>query len=91
MTFKTGGSIESVLDGESISNDNGIIYSSVGAVVPKGDLKAMLGAARHIMAKGKTTYREACRKKAEGRYDKNKQYQKYIDLYNELYAKSVNS
>lgn len=91
VTFDTGGSIEAVLDGESISNDNGIIYSSVGAVVPKGDLKAMLGAARHIMAKGKTTYREACRKKAAGRYDKNKQYQKYIDLYNELYAKSVNS
>lgn len=91
VTFKTGGSIESVLDGESVSSDNGITYSSVGAVVPKGDLKAMLGAARCIMAKGKTAYREACRKKAEERYDKNKQYQKYIDLYNELYAKSANS
>lgn len=91
VTFKTGGSIESVLDGESFSSDNGITYSSVGAVVPKGDLKAMIGAARCIMTKGKTAYKEACRKKAEERYDKNKQYQKYIDLYSELYAKSVNS
>lgn len=91
VTFETGGSVESVLDGESLLSDNGIIYSSVGAVVPKGDLQAMLGAARCIMARCKTTYREACRKKAEERYDNNKQYQKYIDLYNELYAKSINS
>jgi glycosyltransferase involved in cell wall biosynthesis len=91
VTFNTGGSVESVLDDESIISDNGITYSSVGAVVPKGDLQAMVDTARHIMVNGKTAYCEACRKKAEMHYDKNKQYMKYIVLYNEIYAKSNNS
>lgn len=88
VTFETGGSVESVLDGEEASVVDGITYSSVGAVVPKSDVNAMLRAVREIIANGKTTYSEACRKKAEERYDKDKQYLKYIELYNEIYAKS---
>jgi glycosyltransferase involved in cell wall biosynthesis len=87
VTFKTGGSVESVLDGESIVSENEIIYSSVGAVVPKDDVQAMLTAVCKIMAKGKGAFSSACRRKAEERYDKNKQYMKYIELYNEIYAK----
>lgn len=87
VTFNTGGSVESVLDGEDIISDNGITYSSVGAVVPKSDLPSMLRAVREIMAKGKAAYSTACRKKAEERYDKNKQYMKYIELYNKVCAK----
>jgi glycosyltransferase involved in cell wall biosynthesis len=86
VTFNTGGAVESVLDGESVVTENEIIYSSVGAVVPKGDLQLMLTAIREIMARGKAEYSVACREKAEERYDKNKQYMKYIELYNEIYA-----
>lgn len=85
VTFNTGGSVESVLDGESVVTENEIIYSSVGAVVPKSDLQAMLTAIREIIARGKAEYSVACREKAEERYDKNKQYMKYIELYNEIY------
>lgn len=84
VTFNTGGSIESVLDGESVGSENEIIYSSVGAVAPKGDLLSMLMAVRKIMAKGKAAYSVACRAKAEERYDMNKQYVKYINLYNSI-------
>ena len=42
----------------------------------------MLSAVREIMAKGKAAYSEACRKKTEEKYDKNKQYMQYINLYN---------
>lgn len=77
VTFNTGGSVESVLDGDS----------NVGAVVPKGDLQSLLMASRKIMAGGKGAYSKACRKKAETLYDKNKQYMKYIELYNEVYTK----
>ena len=87
VTFKTGGSVESVLDGESVVSENEIVYSSVGAVVPKDDMQAMLTSVRKIMAKGKAAFNGACRRKAEERYDKNKQYMKYIELYNEVYAK----
>ena len=86
VTFKTGGSVESVLDGESVVRENDIIYSSVGAVVPKDDIQAMLTAVRKLLAKGKSSFHDACRLKAEERYDKNKQYMKYIELYNEIYT-----
>jgi glycosyltransferase involved in cell wall biosynthesis len=79
--------VESVLDGESVVTENEIIYSSVGAVVPKSDLQAMLTAIREIIARGKAEYSVACREKAEERYDKNKQYMKYIELYNKVCAK----
>ena len=87
VTFKTGGSVESVLDGESVVCENNIIYSSVGMVVPKGDMQAMLTAVRKITVKGKSAYSCACRRKAEEYYDKNNQYMKYVELYNEVYVK----
>jgi len=91
VTFNTGGSVEAVLDGESFVEQNGVKMSPVGAVVPKGDLESMLGVVRDIMKKGKAAYCDSCRRKAEEKYDKNKQYNKYIELYNEIYAKSANS
>lgn len=84
ITFNTGGSVESVLDGESIVSENEIIYSSVGAVVPKNDIQVMLAAVREITARGKAWYSGACREKAEECYDMNKQYTEYINLYNSI-------
>ena len=89
VTFNTGGSIESVLDGESVVCENETIYTSVGAVAPKGDIQALLAAVRKILAKDKSAFRDTCRLKAEERYEKNKQYLKYIELYNEIYAGKI--
>ena len=84
VTFNTGGSIESVLDGESLVEKDEIKYTSVGAVVPKGNLELMLKASRKIIDDGKNGYSIACRKKALDKYNKEKQYVKYIDLYKEM-------
>lgn len=83
VTFNTGGSVEPVLDGENINEKDGIKYSSVGAVVPKEDLERLLKASRLIMEKGKNGY-ISCRNKALLRYNKDKQYKKYIDLYKQI-------
>lgn len=68
VTFRTGGSPESVDD-------------SVGCVVEKGDLQAMLQSARKIMSRGKDFYSTNCVEKAHKLYNKDIQYMKYIELY----------
>ena len=68
VTFRTGGSPESVDD-------------SVGCVVEKGDLQAMLQSARKIMGRGKDFYSTNCVEKARKLYNKDIQYMKYIELY----------
>ena len=84
ITFNTGGSIESVLDGEKISNIGEVKITSVGAVVPKGDMQSMLDVARTIMASDNDEYKTHCRAKAFERYNKDKQFMKYIDLYKKI-------
>lgn len=87
VTFETGGSIESVLDGEEdIKVEGTIRYSSVGAVVPKRDLNALLTAARRIMYSN-LSYKDVCRKKAVSLYNKRVQYLKYIELYRSILTK----
>ncbi len=69
ITFNTGGSPESV-------------DSNTGIVVRKGDINGLLKAVRTIKIKGKNSYSEYCTKKANNLYEKHKQYQQYIELYN---------
>lgn len=73
VTFRTGGSPESVDD-------------SVGCVVEKGNLQAMLQSCREIISRGKDFYSTNCVVKARRLYNKDIQYMKYIELYK--YAKS---
>ena len=84
VTFRTGGSIEAVLDDEIINKEGRIKYTSVGAVVEKGNIDDLLVAVRKVINFGKQYYLNNCVCKARKKYDKGKQYQKYIELYNSL-------
>lgn len=84
VTFNTGGSIEAVLNDEIINEECGIRYTKVGAVVDKGNIGNLLIATRKILNLGKQNYLNNCVCKAREKYDKRKQYLKYIDLYKSL-------
>lgn len=74
VTFDTGGSGEAVDD-------------KTGVVVSKGDLDAILKATREILSNGKVYYKDNCIERARTHYNKDIQYQKYIDLYKDILAK----
>lgn len=63
-----------------------LIEGEVGYVVEAGNINQLLDAIHEIKQKGKQYYSENCRKRAENKYDKNKCFQQYIDLYNEIIA-----
>ncbi len=69
ITYATGGSPESVDE-------------STGVVVPQGDVNALAEAIRRI--KDKQISQEACRQRAEKMFNKDKCFQRYIDLYESL-------
>lgn len=71
ITYKTGGSPEAV-------------SSETGVVVEQADVQGMAEAIRSICDKGKDHYTEACRKRAEEQFDKDKCFEKYVELYNQL-------
>lgn len=64
-----------------------LITNETGFVVKKGDLKAVSDCISKIQVKGKEVYSNACRDRAVTYYDKNKNYQQYVELYNELIKK----
>lgn len=68
VTFKTGGSVESV-------------SPETGVIVEKHDLVGLINACRIIFQKGKEWYTERCTECAKLNYNKQIQYMKYIDLY----------
>ncbi len=61
-----------------------LITSETGYVVEKGDIDGLIKAIRKIVSHGKSNYVDSCRERAIELYDKNKNYRKYIDLYNNL-------
>lgn len=69
VAFSSGGSTE-------------VITSSTGIAVEPRDMDGLLSAIREVLAKGKSHYTNACRKKAVTDYNKDVQYGKYIELYN---------
>lgn len=71
VTFRTGGSVESV------TPDTGI-------VVEQGDLKGLLAAIRSVISRGKDFFLPSCRKFAVLHYDKDVQYGKYLELYRDI-------
>lgn len=64
ITYETGGSVESITE-------------NVGKITEKGDIDALI---KEIYSIDKKLYTNNCRKKAIEHYDKNKQFQKYVDL-----------
>lgn len=86
ITFNTGGSVEPVLDQESVEDNNDIKKTSVGGVVPKGDCNYLLTLAREYMRKNRADLSNVCVNKADSFYNKEKQYQQYISLYKNIYS-----
>ena len=72
ITYKTGGSPEA-------------IDEKTGIVVEQGNVKALAEAIRK--KKELPLSSEACRKRAEEHFDKDKCFEKYIELYEELLKK----
>lgn len=71
ITYRTGGSVESV------NNDTGY-------VVEKGDVKGIYHAIEKIKQKSKVSYLPNCRTRAENKYNKNDRFAEYIELYKKL-------
>ena len=69
ITYKTGGSPEAVDE-------------KTGVVVEQGNVKALADAIHHM--KEHPLSSDACRKRAEEHFDKDKCFEKYIDLYESL-------
>lgn len=87
VTFRTGGSVEAVIDDDIPYNENGIYRSRSGIIVPQGDFNAFLFAIRDVCSNGKEYYINNCREKTSIKYNKDTQYLKYIDLYNRILQK----
>lgn len=71
VTYRTGGSTES-------------ITPATGMVVEQGDIEAMLAAVRQIEARGKVTYMAPCREYALAHFRKEDRYMDYLRLYDEV-------
>lgn len=71
ITYRTGGSPEA-------------ISPETGVLVEQGDVAGMADSIRSICDKGKDHYTEACRKRAEEHFDKDKCFEKYVELYEGL-------
>ena len=71
ITYKTGGSVESV-------NYN------TGFVVKQGDTSGILEAIELVKKRKKTFYTENCRQEAENCFNKDFSFRKYMDLYHQL-------
>lgn len=71
ITYKTGGSPESIDD-------------LTGIIVEKGDIESLLIAVDKIKVNGKQFYSNACRNRAINLYSKEDRYQEYIELYDKL-------
>lgn len=75
ITYRTGGSPEA-------------IDENTGIVVEKGDVESLAKGIIEILNNPMKYSRNACRRRAETHFDKNTQFSKYIDLYEELLRKS---
>ena len=69
VTYKTGGSPEA-------------IDENTGVVVEQGDIQGLADAIMGL--KERPLSRDACRSRAEKYFDKDKCFEKYIDLYESL-------
>jgi len=71
ITFDTGGSVES-------------IDKNTGYIVPKEDIFGLYKAIKKVKSKGKKSFSTSCREKALLMFDKNKNFEQYIKLYEAL-------
>ena len=71
VTYRTGGSPESITE-------------QTGIVVEKGNFEQLVDAIETVRKNGKPHYSAACRERAVKYYNKNSKFREYIDLYNSL-------
>ncbi len=72
ITYRTGGSPESIVEDET------------GFVVEQGDIAGIIACMRFVEQTGKAQYTDACRAFALDNFRKEDRYQQYIELYKEL-------
>lgn len=75
ITYKTGGSPE------SLSKDTGII-------IDKGDIRGIINAVEIVRRNGKNFYSKNCRDRALNFYNKNERYLDYLKLYESILLKT---
>jgi len=73
VTYRTGGSIESV------DEDTGVI-------VEQNDIEGLVQGIEYLCQKNKSIISEKCRKKALLNYDKNSKFNEYYNLYKKILA-----
>lgn len=71
ITYRTGGSPEAISD-------------ETGCVVEQGDTNALAASVENVCSRGKLHFVGTCRKRAETYFDKDKCFEKYVKLYEEL-------
>ncbi|ANF53182.1 glycosyl transferase [Chryseobacterium glaciei] len=71
ITFKSGGSPETIND-------------ETGITVEKGDVEGLHNAIRIIRENGKAFYADKCRKRAEEFFNKDDRFQEYLNLYYDI-------
>lgn len=71
ITYKTGGSVESVNE-------------DTGFIVNKGDVHGLLIAMNDIRSIGKKFYEQNCRTRAVENFDKNIKFKDYLELYKNI-------
>ncbi len=75
----------------SVTYDNTGVKETVdnkcGFSVPTGDSKAFFETLMKVKEKGKASYSDDCIKWAQTKFNRNKNYEQYIDLYNEVIRK----
>lgn len=71
ITYRTGGSPESVTP-------------QTGRVVEQGDIDGVVKAIEELCAEDRNEMRKRCREYALEHFDRNKNYKRYIDLYEQL-------
>ena len=75
ITYRTGGSPESVIDGQT------------GFVVEQGDIEGVISAIRKIESTDREEWRGRCRALALKEFGKTDRYSDYITLYESLTAR----
>lgn len=61
-----------------------LVDDTTGVVVEAGDIDGLVNAIHEMIGNGREHYSNLCRERATRMFDKNKTYQKYIDLYKSL-------
>ena len=84
ITFDTGGSVEPILDDENVIEVGCVKKSSVGGVVPKGDIVSMSQLFRDFLHFKDKISINPCVVKVLNKYNSANQYEKYINLYKEI-------